>query len=60
LLDPFFFDLYAICDGKRSLSKLSQILGLDMKVVKILIDELVKKGLIEKHSKEHLRKYHEN
>ncbi|MHA1263938.1 MAG: hypothetical protein ACTSRS_01765 [Candidatus Helarchaeota archaeon] len=51
VLDPFFYDLYKLCDGKRSVSKLSQILDLEPAQVKVLIDELAKHGLIEKIEK---------
>ena len=48
LLDPFFFDLYNMCDGKKDLGTLSKALELDSGAVKIFIDKLVKNGLIEK------------
>lgn len=48
LLDPFFFDLYQMCDGKTDLNKLSEVLGMDKADIKIFIDKLVKNGLIEK------------
>ena len=48
LLDPFFFDLYSMCNGERSFSKLGEILGLEVPAVKVLIDELEKKGLVKK------------
>ncbi len=50
LLDPFFFDLYNMCDGKKDISSLSEALGLDPKAVKIFVDKLVKNGLIERPS----------
>ncbi len=48
LLDPFFFDLYSMCDGKKDIKTLSEAIGLDAKAVKIFVDKLVKNGLIEK------------
>ncbi len=47
LLDPFFYDLYSMCDGKRTIAKLSQILDLDTGAVKLLVNELIKNGLIK-------------
>ncbi len=48
ILDPFVFDIYSLCDGKKDLKNLSNVLGIDIQSVKILIDKLMKKGLIEK------------
>ncbi len=48
LLDPFFFELYQMCDGKRDIATLSEVLDMDKESVKILIDKLVKNGLIAK------------
>jgi hypothetical protein len=48
LLDPFFFDLYSLCDGKKDLKTLSEAIGLDTNAVKIFVDKLVKNGLINK------------
>ncbi|MGV9171426.1 MAG: hypothetical protein ACOC44_05005 [Promethearchaeia archaeon] len=47
LLDPFFYDLYNLCDGRRDLETLSEILGLEVDDIKIFIDKLEKNGLIE-------------
>ncbi|MHA1149403.1 MAG: hypothetical protein ACTSR8_14295 [Promethearchaeota archaeon] len=47
LLDPFYYDLYKICDGK-DIKTIAETLGMDKKAVKIFIDKLVKNGLIEK------------
>jgi hypothetical protein len=51
LLDPFFYDLYNLCDGKRDLNTLSEILGIEKNDIKILIDKLEKNGLIEEEQK---------
>ena len=48
LLDPFYYDLYQMCDGQRDIETLSETLGLEPEEVKIFIDKLVKNGLIEK------------
>ena len=50
LLDPFFFDLYSMCDGQTDLKSLSELLGLDLDATKIFVDKLAKNGLIEKPS----------
>ncbi|MHA1426164.1 MAG: hypothetical protein ACTSQI_09235 [Candidatus Helarchaeota archaeon] len=51
LLDPFFYDLYTMCNGERDVGKLSKILGLEPKAVRVLMDALAKNGLIEKLEK---------
>lgn len=51
LLDPFFYDLYTMCDGKKDIHTLSEVLGLDEDAVKIFVDKLEKNGLIEEKPK---------
>jgi len=46
LLDPFYFDLYKLADGK-DVKTIAEMLNMDTKAVKIFIDKLVKNGLIE-------------
>ena len=47
LLDPFYYDLYKLANGK-DVNTIAETLGLDKDSVKIFIDKLVKNGLIEK------------
>lgn len=51
LLDPFFYDLYNLCNGKRDLNTLSEILGMEKDDIKIFIDKLEKNGLIEEEQR---------
>lgn len=46
LLDPFFFDLYQLCQGK-SIAEISEVLGLKVEETKILLDKLIKNGLVQ-------------
>ena len=46
LLDPFFFDLYQMCQGK-SVAEISEVIGLKVEDTKILLDKLIKNGLVE-------------
>ncbi|MHA1273824.1 MAG: hypothetical protein ACTSVV_12870 [Promethearchaeota archaeon] len=52
LLDPFYYELYQICDGKKDLNALAEFLGLKKEDVKILIDKLIKNGLVDSIPKE--------
>lgn len=45
LLDPFYYDLYQMCQGK-SIAEISEIIGLDVDKTKILLDKLIKNGLL--------------
>jgi len=46
LLDPFFYDLYQMCQGK-SIAEIAEIIGLNVDETKIFIDKLIKNGLLE-------------
>ncbi len=46
LLDPFYYDLYQMCQGK-SIAEISEILGLDVEKTKVLLDKLIKNGLLQ-------------
>lgn len=47
LLDPFFYDLYSLCDGDKTLEVLSQELEISGDNMKVFIDKLIKNGLVE-------------
>lgn len=47
LLDPFFFDLYTMCDGDKTIDNLSNELDISSDIMKIFVDKLIKNGLVE-------------
>ena len=47
LLSPFYYELYEKCDGKKSVADLSKEMDIELPIMRIYVDKLVKNGLVE-------------